>query len=249
MVTDADGGNSSDTFVLTVNSVNDNPTISDIANQATNEDTATGAIAFTVGDVETAAATLTVSGSSSNTTLVPNANITFGGSGANRTVTVTPAANQFGTATITVTVTDADGGTSNDTFVLTVNSVNDNPTISDIANQATNEDTATGAIAFTVGYVVTLHDALPISGSSSNTTLLPNANITFGGSGANRTVTATPGANQFGTATITVTVTDANGGTSSDTFVLTVNSVNDNPTISDITDKSKIGRTSSREME
>jgi hypothetical protein len=48
---------------------------------------------------------LTVSGSSNNTTLVPNANIVFGGSRANRTVTVTPAANQTGSAT-TVTVSD-----------------------------------------------------------------------------------------------------------------------------------------------
>ena len=59
-----------------------------------------------MGDVETAAGSLTVSGSSSNPTLVPNGNIVFGGSGANRTVTVTPAANQTGTATITVTVSD-----------------------------------------------------------------------------------------------------------------------------------------------
>ena len=96
----------SDTFVLTVNAVNDAPTITAIADQTINEDTATGALAFTVGDAETAAASLTVSGSSSNPTLVPNANIVFGGSGANRTVTVTPAANQTGTATITVTVSD-----------------------------------------------------------------------------------------------------------------------------------------------
>src|SRR5436190_953256 len=233
-VTDADGGTSSDTFVLTVNSVNDNPTISDITDKTTTEDTARCEHNFTIDDVETAAASLTLSGSSSNTTLVPNANITFGGSVASRTLTVAPAANQFGTATITVTVTDADGGTSSDTFVLTVNSVNDNPTISDITNQTTNEDTATGATAFTVGDVETAAAGLTLSGSSSNTTLLPNANITFGGSGANRTVTVTPAANQFGTATITVTVTDAHGGTSLDTFVLTVNSVNDNPTISDI---------------
>src|SRR5436190_951977 len=234
MVTDADGGNASDTFVLTVNSVNDNPTISDIANQTTNEDTATGAIAFTVGDVETAAATLTVSGKIGRTTWRANAYITLGDSGANRTVTVTPAANQFGTATITVTVTDADGGTSNDTFVLTVNSVNDNPTISDIANQATNEDTATGATAFTVGDVETAGAGLTLSGSSSNTKLIPNANITFGVSGANRTVTVTPAANQFGTATITVTVTDADRSLHDALPILTVNAVNDNPTISDI---------------
>ena len=70
-----------------------------------------------------------MSGSSSNTTLVPNGNIVFGGSGANRTVTVTPAANQSGTATITVTVSDG-ALTASDTFVLTVTPVNDAPTIS-----------------------------------------------------------------------------------------------------------------------
>src|SRR5204863_5660369 len=95
-------------------------TISDIANQTTNEDSAAGPLAFTVADGETAAASLTLTGSSSDTTLVPNANIVFGGSGASRTVTVTPALNQTGTATITATVSDGSltVGTS---FVVTVN--------------------------------------------------------------------------------------------------------------------------------
>ena len=92
-------------LLLTVNAVNDLPTISNIVNRASTED-ADGSVAFTVGDVETAAGSLTVTGTSSNAALVPNANIVFGGSGANRTVTVTPAANQNGTATITVTVSD-----------------------------------------------------------------------------------------------------------------------------------------------
>jgi formylglycine-generating enzyme required for sulfatase activity len=96
------------------------PTISDIAAQTITEGNNTGAIAFTIGDAQTAAGSLTLSGSSSNTTLVPNANIVFGGSGANRTVTVTPASNQSGTATITVTVSDGSLSTS-DTFMLTVN--------------------------------------------------------------------------------------------------------------------------------
>ena len=55
-----------------------------------------GPIAFTVDDDESAAGSLTVSGTSSNQTLVPNASIAFGGSGASRTVTVTPAAGQAG---------------------------------------------------------------------------------------------------------------------------------------------------------
>jgi hypothetical protein len=237
-ITVSDGtASASDTFVLTVNAVNDLPTISDIADQTTNEDTATGALAFTIGDVETAAADLTVSASSSNTTLVPNGNIILGGSGADRTVTIAPAANQFGTATITVTVTDLDGGTATDTFVLTVNAVNDLPTISDTADQTTNEDVATGVIVFTVGDVETPTASLTVTGSSSNTTLVPNGAIVFGGSGTSRTVSVAPAADQFGTATITVTVTDSDGGAATDTFVLTVNAVNDLPTISDTVDQ------------
>ena len=196
------------------------PTITGIAAQVRNEDTATGAIAFTVGDAETAAGSLTVSGSSNNTTLVPNGNIVFGGSGANRTVTVTPAANQNGTANITVTVSDGSLSTPT-SFQLTVNAVNDAPTITSLANQTTTTGTAVGPLSFTVGDVETGAGSLTVSGSSNNTTLVPNANITFGGSGANRTVTVTPVAGQTGTATITVTVSDGQASTPT-SFQLTV---------------------------
>src|SRR2546422_11621100 len=94
------------------------PTISDIVDQTVNEDTPTAALAFTVNDAQTAPGSLTVSGRSGNTTLVPNANIVCGGSGANRTVTVTPASNQTGTAAITVTVSDGSLPAS-DSFALT----------------------------------------------------------------------------------------------------------------------------------
>lgn len=220
------------TKTVSITAVNDAPTVSNIANQTVNEDTATSALVFTVGDGESAAGSLTLSGGSSNTTLVPNANIVFGGSGASRTVTVTPAANLSGTATISVTVSDG-ALTANDTFVLTVNAVNDPPTISDIANQTANQDTATNALTFTIGDVETVPGSLTMSGSSSNTTLVPNANVVFGGSGANRTVTVTPATNQSGTTTITVTVSDG-ALTASDTFVLTVVAPNQAPTISDI---------------
>jgi hypothetical protein len=235
-VTDSAFGMVLTNFTLTVNSVNDLPTISDIVNQTIAEDTATAALAFTVGDVETSVSSLTLAGSSSNTNLVPTANIVFGGSGTNRTVTVTPAPNQTGTATITVTVTDGDGGAANDTFVLTVTGTNDPPVITDIADQATSEDTAAGPIAFTVSDAETPAGSLTLAASSSNTNLVPDANIQFGGSDSNRTVTVTPAANQFGSAVITVTVTDTNGSTASDAFVLTVNAVNDPPTLNALTD-------------
>ena len=197
------------------------PTISAIGAQVTNEDTATSAIAFTVGDAETAAGSLTVSGSSSNTVLVPNGNMVFGGSGANRTVTVTPAANQNGTAQITVTVSDGQVSTAT-AFTVTVNAVNDAPTITAIANQTTTVGTVVGPLAFTVGDVETAAGSLTVSGSSSNTVLVPDGSIVLGGSGANRTVTLTPAGTQTGTTQITVTVSDGQVSTAT-SFTLTLN--------------------------
>ncbi|MEO5334110.1 MAG: DUF1566 domain-containing protein [Magnetococcus sp. YQC-5] len=104
---------------VTVTAINDLPTISSITNQTTAANTATNAIAFTVGDVETAAASLTVTGSSSNKTLVPDANIVFGGSGGSRTLTVTPASGQSGSATITIEVNDGKA-TATTSFAVTV---------------------------------------------------------------------------------------------------------------------------------
>ena len=63
---------------------------------------------------------------------MPDANIVLGGSGASRTVTVTPASNQSGSATITLTVSDGTAS-STDTFVLTVNDV---PTVSAVDSVA-----------------------------------------------------------------------------------------------------------------
>ena len=54
------------TFTVTVTAVNDAPTLAPLANVTTPEDTATAPMAFTIGDVETPAAALTVTATSSN---------------------------------------------------------------------------------------------------------------------------------------------------------------------------------------
>ena len=216
-------------FVLTVNAP---PTITAIADQSTNENTPTSPIAFTIGDAETQPSSLTISGTSSNTTLVPNANITFGGTGADRTVIITPATGGSGTSTITVTVSDG-ALTAATNFVLTVND-NTPPTITAIGPQSTNENTPTSPIAFTIGDAETQPSGLTLSGTSSNTTLVPNANITFGGTGADRNVVITPVSGESGTTTITITVSDG----TDDTLINFVLSVNAPPTITVITDQS-----------
>jgi hypothetical protein len=104
------------------------PTISNIADGSTNEDVKYGTVPinFTIGDAETLGS-LTVTATSSNQTLVPNANIVLGGTGSTRNFSVMPALNQNGSVIITVTVSDG-LATASDTFVLTVTPVNDAPT-------------------------------------------------------------------------------------------------------------------------
>lgn len=96
------------------------PGISNLTNRVVNVNASTGPVPFTVGDDKTAAGDLTLGGLSGNTNLVPLSGIIFGGSGSNRTVTVTPAANQSGSALIIVTVTDGSGLASSAGFTLTV---------------------------------------------------------------------------------------------------------------------------------
>jgi hypothetical protein len=218
-ISDATGGVSS-SFVLTVTPVNDAPTVTPPANQTIAEEGSTGALAFSVADVDSS--TLTVSAASSDTVLIPNANITvapISGSPGSRNVTVKPVANGHG-GPVTITLTVSDGSlTGTGTFTVTVSSVNDPPTISNITNRTVEPDTATGNIAFTVADPDG-DTPLTVTASSDDLRVVPAANITLGGTGGNRTIALTPGANQGGSSVITVTVSDGHGGTASDTFTL-----------------------------
>ena len=86
------------------------PTIEVVGGGNANSDTV-GTMSLLVSDAQTPAAHLALSGTSSNTALVPNSGITFGGSGANRTVTITTTS-AVGTAAVTITVTDLEGKTA-----------------------------------------------------------------------------------------------------------------------------------------
>jgi hypothetical protein len=117
----SDTGNLTDnaTVTVTVSPVNDPPTISEIPDQILYENESTGPITFTIGDLETPPAELTLSGESSNAALVPNSHIVFGGLEATRTVLITPTADLVGTSTITITVNDGTD-TADESFTLTV---------------------------------------------------------------------------------------------------------------------------------
>ena len=239
-VTVSDGGaiDAMATFNITVNPVNDPPTVTAIADQIIAEDTDTGPLAFSIGDIDTPLGSLVVSAMSNDQMLLPDANLVLGGAGANRTITATPAPGASGAATVTVTVSDGGGqGDAVETFLVTVTADNDPPTVSAIADQTIDEDTSTGAIGFTIGDPDTPLGSLVVSATSSNQAVIADGALLLAGSGANRTITATPVPDANGSATITVTVSDGGATDAMTTFDVTVNPVNDPPTVSAIADQ------------
>ena len=163
---------------------------------------------------------------------------------ADGTLTFTPAANAFGSATVTVTAVDSGSGTppnvntsAAQTFTITVTGINEAPTVAlSSANVTRNEDSGaysqSGFATVTsfgpnesgqalIGHVVT-----------SDNTALFSVQPAINTSG---TLTFTPVANSNGVATVTV-VSQDNGGTANggvdkttNTFTITINSVNDAP--------------------
>ncbi len=221
-----------ESFVVTVKPVNDAPTVTAIADQTINEDTSTKTLPFTVADIDTSVSKVKISKSSSDPNLIPVDNIVIGGSGASRTVKVTPAKNRSGTSTIVLKVDDG-SLSSTETFKVTVKPVNDAPTVTAIADQTINEDTSTKTLSFKIDDIDTSVSKLKISKSSSDPNLIPVDNIVLGGSGAKRTVKVTPAKNRHGTATIALKVDDGSHS-STETFKVIVKPVNDAPTISKI---------------
>ncbi|HON09140.1 MAG TPA: hypothetical protein PLW02_13670, partial [Verrucomicrobiota bacterium] len=150
-------------------------------------------------------------------------------------LTFEPYPNRYGTAIVTVVAID-DGEENNTSepqyFTIVVSKFNNAPKITPIGTQAINEDTVMGPVAFTISDVDTPLNELYITYTSTNTDLVPLSNITIGGSGANRTITATPVPNGNGMTKIRITVNDNHPffpKTASTEFVISVAAVNDPP--------------------
>jgi subtilisin-like proprotein convertase family protein len=173
---------------------------------------------FTVVEENFASADFTFTASSSNPTLVPNNAIVVTGSGSNFTVTVTPALNQSGTATITLNLSNPDGQTVTRAFTLTVTPLNDPPVVTPILDQTLAAGQVSAPITFNFSDAETAKKDLILAVTSSNPSLIPTNNISVIG---NELRIITQG-NATGQSTITLTVTDPQGLATTSQFIVTV---------------------------
>lgn len=241
----ADSADADSTATVDIGAFELHPSIEDIPDKNTPEDTPLS-FSFNIGD-GTGALIASVIATSSNTTLVPNdvAHLSVTGAGSSRTLNITPATNANtaanGTATITVTVTATNGQTAQDTFVLTVDAVNDPPSFVKGADQTVNEDAGAQTVN---GWATSISKgAADESGQTLTFNITPTGTtggLTFSSGPAidptTGNLTYTPTADSNGTATFSVTLSDNGSNTppssntsGAQTFMITVNAINDPP--------------------
>ena len=191
------------------------PTIEAIADVVSNEDEAVAEIALVGDDKETIKSKLQYTVVANNADLVAPDGLVLRKTGSRRNLDITPLENAFGETDITVTVNDGIDEVST-TFKLTINAVNDPPTISAVEPIEINED-QTVSFTVTLTDIDTAPEELKITGNAANAALLPSDNITSTGEGLTRTVTLSPGANMGGKTKVTLSVNDGDNTVSTET--------------------------------
>ncbi|WP_198781880.1 Ig-like domain-containing protein [Shewanella putrefaciens] len=217
VATDIAGNSSVASSTLSVTIDTTAPTSSAIDHQNIQPGESSSTLAFTIADDVTAATDILVTPASSDTAVVPLADVVLAGSDADRGVTVTALGS--GTSTITLTLEDVAGNASTRTFNVVVNSV---PTI--IGIPATN--VAQGA----------LYHFLPTGADVDGGSLVFDITNRPSWASFNTTtgeLTGTPSNADVGVMTaIVISVSDGVLSASLPAFNLTVTNVNDAPTIS-----------------
>ena len=190
-------GKEFNSFIL-IGPRNQRPTLSDMPNRTTSEDTPLLALPVAIGDPETLPIYLTVTATSSDLALVPAQNLQLSGSNSVRLLKIEPAPNRYGSARIYITVNDG-YLSSTKSFLLTVLPVNDPPLVSAGTNAVTplsSRATLVGSVQDDTATPGLTYQWAKASGPGNVTFTTPNALIT----GANFSVA--------GTYTLSLTVSD-----------------------------------------
>jgi uncharacterized delta-60 repeat protein len=168
------------------------------------------------------------------------------------TLTVFPVSDRSGAATITISIedggidgnlaTNSDNGIFSRSFAVTVNPVNDAPTLDAISNLPINEDAPLQTVNLT-GITAGPSESQPlrVTATSSNPSLIPSPSVSYTSTNTTGTISFAPLLDAWGTSTITVTVEDggldgnlataADNATFSRSFTVTVAPVNDAPSL------------------
>ena len=142
-------------------------------------------------------------------------------------ITFTPALNFSGQAKFTYTVSDVNGGSAVGQVIITVNPVDDAPTVSNPPAPVTvNEDAANSSIDLSNVFTDIEGDTIALSIAANTNPSLVTPSLL---NGTNLILAYAP--NQSGSATLTIRAT-ANGKTVDTTLTVTVNPVDDSPTVS-----------------
>jgi type VI secretion system Hcp family effector len=202
-----------------VTPTNLSPTLSPLGDLETLEDTP-AVVTLTVDDDLTPLENLTLTAHSSNSQLVPPTGLVIEGSGAVRTLTITPAEDASGSAILTLTLSDG-VLTASAAFQVGVLPVNDPPTLSGLAPQVAQAGVPL-EVPFSVADVDTPLTAVVALASSADPTLVPASGLVVTGAGADRLLTLTPAAGLSGSTEITLAASDGTD-TVQATFSLVVN--------------------------
>ena len=230
------------TVSVTITQVNDDPkAAADTAN--TNEDTSVDIYPLSNDtDVDTIEGLNQNVLHSTSTFSVTSASIVGEAHGSivrdGNKITYTPYINSFAGDTITYTMQDGNSGSTVGTITVTVNSVNDLPVFdTQPGTMSITEDGTNGSDSFIVSDIETAGADLTVTVTGStnpSVVAVGDVSITADG-GGNRTITVNPKDNQNGSTTISLRVTDSDGGYTDCTFVVTVSAVNDPPVAQDMT--------------
>jgi hypothetical protein len=218
-----------------VTSSNDAPTIAALPAVTVPVSIPTVLQPVVIADVDTAASSLVVTGTSSDTNVLPNANIVLGTVGLSRTLSVHPL--QAGTATVTVRVSDG-LAQSAQSFLLTVTNVltpNIPPTLASLANLTINEDAGAQTVLLTGISSGGENQTVTVTATATPPSLIPGVETVYVSPRTTGTVSFATAPNMSGSGTVTVTVSDGLAQTVR-SFTVTVNPVNDAPTLTSIAD-------------
>jgi VCBS repeat-containing protein len=209
-VSDGNGGSATANVTVTINSVNDAPVAS--GTSATTDEDNEVAIPLAASDVEGDTLTFSIINAPAHGALSINGNV----------ATYTPAHDYNGADSFTFKANDGQSDSNAASVSIQINPVNDAPIA--VADSATTDEDTPVTIAVRANDTDIDGDALTVTSASGAS----KGTVEISGDGS---VRYTPNLNANGSDSFTYTISDGHGGTATSSVSITINAINDAPTV------------------